>query len=34
MNITEPFFPVVLFIVLGKVVLAFESVNKIVKCER
>jgi len=33
MKIAEAFFPVVLFIVLRKMVLAFESVNKMVKCK-
>jgi len=32
MKATEQYFPVVLFIVLYKVVLSFESVDKIVKC--
>ena len=30
---TEQFFPLVLFIVLFKVVLSSESVNKIIKCD-
>ena len=30
---TEPYFPVVLFIMLYKVVLDFESVDKILKCD-
>ena len=33
MKATEQYFPVVLFIMLYKVVLTFESVNKILKCE-
>ena len=33
MKATEKYFPVVLFIALHKVVLAFESVNEILKCE-
>ena len=32
MKATEQFFSVVLFIMLYKVVLTFESVNEIVKC--
>ena len=32
MKATEQYFPVVLFILLYKVVLTFESVNKILKC--
>ena len=32
MKATEQYFPVVLFIILYKVVLTFESVNKILKC--
>ena len=30
---TEQYFPVVLFIILFKVVLTFESVDKILKCD-
>jgi len=30
---TEEYFPVVLFIMLYKVVLTFESVNEILKCD-
>ena len=33
MNATEQFFPVVLFIMLYKVVVASESVDKILKCD-
>ena len=33
MKATEQYFPVVLFIVLYKVVLTFESVNEILKCD-
>ena len=33
MKTTEKYFPVVLFIALHKVVLTFESVNKILKCD-
>ena len=33
MKATEQYFPAVLFLVLYKVVLAFESVDKIVKCD-
>jgi len=33
MKATEQYFPVVLFIVLYKVVLAFESVDEIPKCD-
>ena len=33
MKATEQYFPVVLFIMLYKVVLTFESVDKILKCE-
>ena len=33
MGATEQFFPVVLFIVLYKVVLTFESVDGILKCD-
>ena len=33
MKATEKYFPVVLFIALHKVVLAFESVNEILKCD-
>ena len=32
MKATEQYFPVVLFIMLYKVVLTFESVDKILKC--
>jgi len=32
MKATEQFFPVVLFIMLNKVVLTFESVDEILKC--
>ena len=33
MKATEQYCPVVLFIMLYKVVLAFESVNEIIKCD-
>ena len=33
MRVTEQYFPVVLFIMLYKVVLTFESVDKILKCD-
>jgi len=33
MRATEQYFPVVLFITLYKVVLNFESVDKILKCD-
>ena len=33
MKVTEQYFPVVLFIVLYNVVLTFESVNGILKCD-
>ena len=33
MNVTEQYFPVVLFIMLYKVVLTFESVDEILKCD-
>ena len=33
MKATEQYFPVVLFIVLCKVVLTFESVDEILKCD-
>jgi len=33
MKATENYFPVVLFIVLCKVVLTFESVDEILKCD-
>ena len=33
MKATEQFFPVVLFIMLYKVVLTFESVGEILKCD-
>ena len=32
MNATEPYFPVVLFVMLYKVALTFESVDEILKC--
>ena len=32
-KVTEPYFPVVLFIMLHKVVLTFESVDEILKCD-
>ena len=34
MKATEQYFPVLLFIMLNKVVLTFESVDEIVKCDR
>ena len=34
MKACEQYFPVVLFIMLYKVVLRFESVDKILKCDR
>ena len=34
MKATELYFPVVLFIMLYKVVLTFESVDEILKCDR
>ena len=34
MKVTEQYFPVVLFIVLDKVVLTFESVDEILKCDQ
>ena len=34
MKATEQYFPVVLFIVLYKVVLTFESVDEILKCDK
>ena len=34
MKATEQYFPVVLFITLYRVVLTFESVNEILKCDR
>jgi len=34
MKATEQYFPVVLFIMLYKVVLRFESVDEILKCDR
>ena len=34
MNATEQYFPVVLFIMLYKVVLTFDSVDEILKCDR
>ena len=33
MKATEQYFPVVMFIILYKVVLTFESVNEILKCD-
>ena len=33
MKATEQYFPVVLFIILYKVVLTFESVHEILKCD-
>ena len=33
MKATEQYFPMVLFIMLYKVVLTFESVNEILKCD-
>ena len=33
MKATEQYFPVVLFITLNKVVLTFESVDEILKCD-
>ena len=33
MKATEQYFPVVLFIILCKVVLTFESVDEILKCD-
>ena len=33
MRVTEQYFPVVLFIMLYKVVLTFESVDEILKCD-
>jgi len=33
MKATEQYFPVVLFIMLHEVVLTFESVNEILKCD-
>ena len=33
MKATEQYFPVVLFIMLYKVILSFESVNEILKCD-
>ena len=33
MKATEQYFPVVLFIMLHKVVLAFETVDEILKCD-
>ena len=33
MKVTEQYFPVVLFIMLYKVVLTFESVDEILKCD-
>ena len=34
MKATEQYFPVLVFIMLYKVVLTFESVDKILKCDR
>ena len=34
MKAIKPYFPVVLFIMLYKVVLTFESVDKILKCDQ
>ena len=34
MKVTEQYFPVVLFIMLYKVALTFESVDEILKCDR
>ena len=33
MKATEQYFPVVLFIMLNKVVLTFESVDEVLKCD-
>jgi len=33
MKVTEQYFPVVLFIMLYKVVMTFESVDEILKCD-
>jgi len=33
MKATEEYFPVVLFVMLHKVVLSFESVDEILKCD-
>ena len=33
MKATEQYFPVVLFIILNKVILTFESVDEILKCD-
>ena len=33
MNATEQYFPVVLFIMVNKVILTFESVDEILKCD-
>ena len=33
MKVTEQYFPLVLFIMLYKVILTFESVGKILKCD-
>ena len=33
MRATEQYFPVVLFIMLYKVILTFESVDEIIKCD-
>ena len=32
MKVTDPYFPMVLFIMLYKVILTFESMNEILKC--
>ena len=34
MKVTEQYFPVVLLIALYKVVMSFESVNEILKCDQ
>ena len=34
MKATEQYFPVVLFVMLYKVVLTFESVDEVLKCDR
>ena len=34
MKATEQYFPVVLFIILYKVILTFESVDEILKCDK
>ena len=33
MKATEQYFPVVLFIMLNKVILTFESVDEVLKCD-